>query len=321
MSYSALLVGLGQIGMNDDLGLDPDKYVYTHARALTEHSAFDLVAAVDLDQQRCSTFEQHYHLPTYQHITEACRQHKTDLVIIATPTTHHYQALQQVLAASIPKVVLCEKPLAYSMDEADSIVRLCSENNIDLYVNYMRRSDNAVAEIKRRIENNDITLPVKGTAWYTKGLLHNGSHLLNLLEYWLGPVVETTLINHGRKLDNNDFEPDVSIKFKQGEIIFLSAWEESFSHYTIEILSRSGRLRYEHGGENVKWQSISKDPCFEGYTMLCEKQENIASDMKRYQWHVTEQLAQAMAGHRAYLCSGDEALQTLSTLINIDQRT
>lgn len=317
MSFGVLLVGLGQIGMGYDLDLDHEVHVYTHARAFSQHPHFHLMAAVDSEEQRRQIFEQTYQCPAYVDVESALRNHQPDLVVIAVPTRLHNEIVQLVLRKSYPKVVLCEKPLAYDINEARTIVKACAAKGVGLYVNYMRRSDPGVIEVKRRLDDDKMGESVKGVAWYSKGFLNNGSHFFNLLEYWLGPMQRSQVLNCDRLWGENDPELDVQVTFERGNIVFLAAWEEAFSHYTIELLSPGGRLRYDRGGELIQWQPAELDPHFSGYTVLAGKPEIISSGMDRYQWHVAEQLAAVFYGKSFSLCSGDQALTTLESMQTI----
>ena len=320
MSFGVMIVGLGQIGMGYDLHLDPFAHVYSHARAFGQHQSFHLIAGVDPEVQRRKNFEQTYQCPAYADVDTALSHHQPDIVVVAVPTRLHGETLQRILDQSHPKAVLCEKPLSYDIGAAQAIVQSCATRGISLYVNYMRRSDPGVVEIKRRLNTGEIGTPVKGVAWYSKGFLHNGSHLFNLLEYWLGPVVSAAVLDPGRLWDDTDPEPDVYVSFAHGTIVFLAAWEEAFSHYTIELLSPNGCLRYEQGGERIYWLPVVPDPHFQGYTALSAQSEPIASGMDRYQWHVTEQLAAALDGREPHLCSGAEALATIETMQRITEK-
>ncbi|MFN3569201.1 MAG: Gfo/Idh/MocA family protein, partial [Polaromonas sp.] len=245
MSLGVLIVGLGQIGMGYDLGLDPVRYVQSHARAFSQHPAFHLVGAVDPDPQRREVFAQTCHSPAYADLETALGLHQPGVVVIATPTPTHKDTLLTVLSLARPQVILCEKPLAYGTEEGRFMVNACLEKGVALYVNYMRRSVPGFIEIKRLLDAGEIKGPVKGVTWYSKGLLHNGSHFFNLMEYWLGPVQTASVLKKGRTWGADDFEPDVHVVFAKGEMVFLAAWEEAFSHYTVELLSPSGRLRCE----------------------------------------------------------------------------
>ena len=147
--------------------------------------------------------------------------------------------------------------------------------------------------------------------------LHNGSHFFNLLEFWLGPSVKAKILDAGRLWDNQDPEPDVQVEFELGKVVFIAAWEESFSHYTIELLSPSGRLRYEQGGESISWQSTHVDPNFSGYEILQSVSEMVANGMNSYQWYVAEQLANALADKPHSLSTGRQSLATLEAMHQI----
>ncbi|MBU2538876.1 MAG: Gfo/Idh/MocA family oxidoreductase [Proteobacteria bacterium] len=317
MSFGVMIVGLGQIGMGYDLHLDPTGHIYSHARAFSQHPSFHLVAGVDPEAQRRQNFEQKYQCSAYMDIDAALGHHQPDLVVIAVPTDLHGETLQRVLGQSHPKAILCEKPLSYDLQEARDMVQTCAARGVNLYVNYMRRSDPGGIEIKRRIDSGEIVAPVKGVAWYSKGFLHNGSHFFNLLEYWLGFMVCAEVLDPGRLWDGIDPEPDVRVTFKKGVIVFLAAWEEAYSHYTVEMLASNGRLRYEQGGEIIHWQTAQPDQNFADYTVLSAQPQNIASGMDRYQWHVAEQLAAALGGRNSHLCSGAQALATSEAMQTI----
>jgi len=314
MSTGVLIVGLGQIGMGYDLALDPTLHVYSHARAFNQHPRFDLLGAVDPQPRLRVTFTETYAAPAFDDLDSALAELQPQVVVIAVPTQFHAQTLRRVIASGIAKTVLCEKPLSYDLGEARSMVEECAAAGVSLYVNYMRRSDIGVIEYKRRLKAGEIAMPEKGVVWYSKGFLHNGSHFFNLLEYWLGPMRSSRLLNRGRKWQDTDPEPDVEVIFGSSAVVFLAAWEEAFSHYTLELLSRNGRLRYERGGKLIQWQSARQDPQLQSYTTLAETPELIPSGMDRYQLQVAEQLARAMEGRDAHLCSGAAALNTLSSM-------
>ena len=314
--YKTLLIGLGRIGMEYDLNLDVNNYVYSHARALSLHPEFELIGAVDPDQGCCKIFEQTYSKPAYKNLEIALREGNPDIVVIASPTKGHAEVLGDVLKCSTPHAILCEKPLSNDLAEAEAMLSKCQYRNIKLFVNYIRRSDPGAIEIKRRIDSGLIDLPIKGVAWYSKGLQHNGSHILNLLEYWLGPVQSFEIINPGRLWEEVDPEPDVFLKFLSGQIVLMSAWEERYSHYTIELVAPNGRLRYEQGGRQIEWLGVVDDEKMAGYQRLDGVPQNIISDMNFYQSNVLGELSKALGGKPSNICSGKEALASLS---NIDK--
>ena len=317
MAENCIIIGLGQIGMGYDLLLSSEKVIYTHARAFSNHLKFKLVGAVDPVKSKRDLFKKHYSKPTYSTIKSAFQEQKASVVVIASPTVQHILAIKEVLAYSTPKLILCEKPLAYELSEAREIVKLCDNASVTLLVNYIRRADPGAIEIKRRIDSREITMPIKGVAWYSKGFLNNGSHFFNLLEFWLGSFKNAKILNKGRLWDKKDPEPDVQVKFEQGEVIFISAWEEAFSHYTIELLSPSGRLRYEQEGKTILWQSPDNDPHFSGYQSLKIIPEILKTGMNYYQSNVVGEIANALDEKPHTLSTGRQSLATLEAMHQI----
>lgn len=320
MTFKALVVGLGQIGMGFDLNLDPDVYALTHARAFQRHSSFQLAGGVDPNLGRRQLFEKHYGAPAYADVESAVKALQPDVVAVSSPTSEHHASVHAVLAAGRPAAILCEKPLAYQRVEAREIVEATAEQGCKLFVNYMRRADCGVVEVKRRLDAGLISHPIKGVTWYSKGLFNNGSHFLNLLQYWLGGVTDFRILEPGRLWDGLDPEPDVAVTFKLGTMFFLAVREENYSHYTAELVAPNGRLRYEQGGERIFWQGTVKDAACEGYTILDPVGESIETDFTRVQWHVVDQLAASLSGHQAHICSGAEALQTLEILAEVKSK-
>jgi predicted dehydrogenase len=317
VAWNALLIGLGQIGMGYDMALAPETFVYSHARALSLHPAFNLVGAVDSGMVERSAFQDVYHAPAYSTIEQALDAHDADLVVIATPTMTHNDLLHKILDCQAPKAILCEKPLAYSLEESQEMLSLCAEKKVPLYVNYIRRSEPGALEVKRRIDCGEISGPVKGLVWYAKGFLHNASHSFNLLQYWLGKVKSFSIINAGRSLPHDDAEPDVRVVFEKGDMVFLAAKDENFSHNTIELIAANGRLRYESGGQCIEWNAIATDANLKSYTFLAEHVEEIPSKLNRYQWHVMEELAIALKNQPAHLCDGVQAFKTINDMHSI----
>lgn len=311
-----MVIGLGQIGMTSDLNLNSHEYISTHARAFHEHPAFELIAGIDGDARRREQFELEYDCPAFSALGAETEGLSPDVVAIAVPTPLHASILRQVLSLYRPRAVLCEKPLSYDLAEAREIVALCEEANCALYVNYIRRADPAVTEVKQLLNNNRGDTSIKGVAWYSKGLFNNGSHFFDLLQYWLGEMQSFQVIQSGRSW-GDDPEPDLLVNFTGGTVFFLAAKEENFSYYAIELVVAGGRLRYDHGGEKIVWQGAVPSAVSPGYTVLDPDGKSIVNGLSRIQWNVVDQLKAALDGKDAAICTGREALRTIEYLTSI----
>lgn len=309
MNHTAAIVGLGRIGMLYDKGLPMDGHVLSHARAFLLHPDFQLVAGVDPHPVLRGEFAREFSAPAYGGIDELLAEKRPDVIVVACPTELHGETIAQILDRHRPRAILCEKPLAEDAASAAAVAENCSRLGVSLFVNFIRRADPGVGEVRSRIASGSIAMPFKAVVWYSKGLVHNGSHFADLLSFWFGPIRALRIVDPGRAVGEFDAEPDIRVDFEHGSAIFCAAVEENYSHYTVEVVASNGRLRYEQGGA-ISWQPATAHPVLAGYRQLDPIPETIGNDMNRYQYHVVEQLGRALRGQDHSLCTGDRAAIT-----------
>ncbi|MBN1548072.1 MAG: Gfo/Idh/MocA family oxidoreductase [Syntrophaceae bacterium] len=318
MVRSVLLIGLGNIGMGYDLADQPPfTRTLSHARAFSTHTAFRLIGGVDIEQANREKFENCYEIRSFKNITSAMKALSPNVVVVATPTENHYQSVIEILGAGRPEAILCEKPLAYNICDAQRLVDACSSSDCKLYVNYFRLAEPGVIRIEEGLRGGLIGCPVKGVCWYSRGLFNSAAHFLNLIEHLLGEAESVRVFNPGPLWNNIDPEPDFEVSYRDGRMIYLAAQTEHFFHNSIELLSATGRLSYERGGAKILWQGVAPDPRFAGYIQIDPEGVMIVSEFDRIQAHVTDQLAKSLDGDSAHICSGSDALKTQKTLETI----
>lgn len=309
-----LVIGLGRIGMGYDYDLDPAAYVLTHARAFEQHPDFELVGGVDADSERRRLFEARFAVPAFAQLEESAAV-APDIVVVAVPTEIHDAILSRALQLFRPQAVLCEKPLAANLDAAVRLSDSCRAANCLLFVNYMRRSDVTVAEIRQRMIDGRMCPPFRGVVWYSGGLFNSASHFVNLSEYLLGRARMATRF---RPLaTDNGQDPDFFVNFERGDMVFRAARMPDFFHNTMEIVAANGRLRYEAAGASAWWEPTHTAGLYGGYSVLSGAPEQLPGDFARSQWHVADQLARCLAGTAANLCGGDDAVDTLRVLSHV----
>ena len=312
-----LVVGLGKIGLRYDFDMDNTNFVLTHCAAIKEHDSFALIGGVDPSSACRADFAKKFKAPAFSNIDDALDSLNPTIGVICNPTVDHYSVLVKLVESPDLKLILCEKPLSYNLNEAKEMVQICEKRGVLLYVNYMRRADPNVIEIKRRIDCGEILGPIKISAWYSKGILNNGSHLINLASYWIGDYISHSVLNAGRSWNGTDPEPDVFIKCERGDLVLMSAWEEFYTHFTVEVLSPSGRLYYSNGGENITFRKAASDSLFNGYNVLDDDPEIFKNYFLKYQYYVYNELFKAANKQKSYLSDGVDGLKTLETLKEI----
>ncbi len=313
MIINTLIIGLGNVGLIYDNPKNP-KLIQSHAKSVNLHPNFNLIAGIDPILEKRNLFEITYKKIAFKSLNnfknESKFDSKIDLIIISTPTETHLKVIQESLKILNPRAILCEKPLSYNYEDAKNIIKICDDSKVDIFVNYMRRCDPGVIEIKNKLDKNIIKNPLKGICWYSKGLYNNGSHFINLLEFWLGNYKKLKIIDRGRPFNEKDIEPEFFIEFEKGSIIFRSAWEEYFSFYNIELIGESGVLKYTKGGEQINLYEVENDRRYFGYKNIGDKKYKINSEMEIYQYNVLEELLKKFLGKYTTICKGEDALRT-----------
>lgn len=317
MVEKVALIGLGKIGFEYDLNRRNSKYISSHANAFIKHNNFEIVAGIDITSEKRNAFFSEYKIETYEKINSEVIDLEPSIVVISTPTETHPKILNDVLKKLNPKIILCEKPLSYSVLRSKEIIEICNKKNIRLFVNYMRKSDVSTRLIYNMLLNEEIKYPIKANIWYSKGIFNNASHLMSLLELWLGPQIDEKIINRGNIRGKYDYEPDFFVNYVNGTANFIAAREENFSIYTIELIAQNGRLYYSNGGEKITWQPSIKDELFDGYSILDEDEIIIENKLYQSQMNVVNEIDNFINNKEYFLCTGEEALVTIENIHKI----
>lgn len=309
----AFIVGLGQIGMGYDYKEDYHVSCLTHLNAILAHDGYVLVGGFDVSLERRNMFESKSKVSSFDDLLEGLTKTNPDFVILSTPTETHFEILKTILKQKSLKAILCEKPVSYDDEEATQMVELCQKNNVKLFVNYQRFYLPSSDVIKKRLFPSNIKIEfLKGVCWYSKGLIHNGGHFINLLESWLGNLKSIESIESHQYWSNEDTEPDALLSFQNGKVFFISSRESDFSHYSIELVTSEGKLTYKNGGDEIYWQDKVPDTTFPGYTILSKNMELIESNSLQSQYFVLDKILKYMENHNSV--SVCEAFSTLNMI-------
>jgi predicted dehydrogenase len=118
-----------------------------------------LVAVADVDAGRARRTASELEIDQFFGSLDDMLQCKElDAVVIATPDKCHAPAVKA--AAGAGKDMLCEKPLALTLEDAHDCLEAVSKAGIRMQVGFMRRYDPAYGAAMRRIEAGEIGTPV-----------------------------------------------------------------------------------------------------------------------------------------------------------------
>jgi predicted dehydrogenase len=118
-----------------------------------------LVAVADVNAERARQTATELEIENSYDSLEAMLERKDlNAVIIATPDKFHAPAVKAVAAAG--KDMLCEKPLALSLTDAQESLAAVAKAGVRMQVGFMRRYDPSYSAAMKRIEAGEIGTPV-----------------------------------------------------------------------------------------------------------------------------------------------------------------
>lgn len=89
---------------------------------------------------------------TYENFDSIRNNQEIDIIYVVLPNSMHAEF--SIRAAKAGKHVICEKPMAISVEECDAIITACREEDVKLGIGYRLQSEPYTLEIKRLVRNN-----------------------------------------------------------------------------------------------------------------------------------------------------------------------
>jgi len=264
-----LIVGCGKIAGGFDAERPASAPPLTHAGAYWRHGGFRLVGCVEPDEARRTAFMQRWSVEKgFDSIAAAASAGPYEVVSLCTPTALHASHVGDVLALR-PRLLFCEKPVTASADTTAAAVQACAAIGMQLAVNHNRRWAADVVRLRDELAAGQWGAVRSAIGIYNKGVLNNGSHLVDLLQMLLGPL---QLVATGTPLyDHWSDDPTVPalLKTAAGVPVTLNAAHAAdYAVFELQLFTERGLVAMEDGGASWRMRRIVGSPHFKGYRVL-----------------------------------------------------
>jgi len=214
------------------------KIANRHCSILSENSETNLIAVCDQIKEKADEFAKEFNCKAYYDSKELLKDENIDVVSICTPSGLH--AEQTIEAAKAKKHIVCEKPMALTLEDCDNMIKECAENNVRLFIVKQNRYNEPIVKLKNAIDRDKLGRiymvnahilwnrtpkyyqeePWRGTAKFDGGALMNqSSHFVDLV-HWLGGNVKSVYSKMDNFIHNLETEDTgtVILKFENGAI-------------------------------------------------------------------------------------------------------
>lgn len=127
----------------------------------------------------------------FKNYQEMIHQTTPDCVIVATTATSHCELVCHAAERGV-RYILCEKPMATSIQDCLKMIEVCEVNNVLLAVNHQMRYMDQFNVPKKRIESEDFGgLTSISMMAGNYGVSMNGTHYFEMFRFLSGAPVES----------------------------------------------------------------------------------------------------------------------------------
>ena len=319
--FKVLIIGCGNMAGGYDMLQPEEALPLAHAKAYMQHGGFEITACIDPNAQQREIFQNRWQVPQgFASLNALSHQSgQFDVISICSPSMFHASDIQAALALQ-PQLIFCEKPVTLSLAQTQKVIDDCSAQQVLLAVNYSRRWSPEVIQLKQELSKGQWGAVRSVSAVYNKGLLNNGSHMVDLLLNLLGPVRVTYTGHSVYDHFQNDPSVDVCLQTVDGAPIQLNvAHAQDYALFEMQIVTAKGVISMEDGGARWRSRRAESSKQLPGYSFL-----NYGEWLEpKGSYALTAAVANvynALTKGEELACTGDHALQAQTLCEQIQQQ-
>jgi len=209
-----------------------------HFEAIASTPDLQLVAVCDENAERAHQAAEKTGVACFTSFQSMLDTAPLDVVALCTPSGLHPR--HGMLAAEHGLHVICEKPMATRLEEADALVRACDDAGVQLFVVKQNRLNPAIQLLKRSVDlgrfgriylaNTTVRwnrpqsyydmAPWRGTWEFDGGAFMNqASHYVDMIQWLVGPVesVAAKTATLARRIESEDTGVAI-LRFRNGAL-------------------------------------------------------------------------------------------------------
>ena len=135
------VIGVGAMGEN-------------HVRVYHKIEEANLVAVSDVSERALKKIEKKYGAKGYTEYSELLENPEIEVVSVCVPTTFHHNVVMEAIKNG--KHVLVEKPIAFTLEEAEEMIAAAKEAGVLLATGHVERFNPAVQKAKELVDDGVI---------------------------------------------------------------------------------------------------------------------------------------------------------------------
>lgn len=292
MTYRAIIIGAGRIGAL--LDAEPRRVKpASHAAACTAHPEVALVGFVEsYEPTREAAARRYPHVPFFADVDSALATVRPDVVIVASQQSQHFSHVEVCLRHGV-RAVICEKPLADSVDAVARMAQAAQASGTAVFLNHQRRFFPLFARVRDALQAGRIGRTVRAQVLYSNGLANNGSHAIDALNMLTGDEVIWASAHARPDIAVQvpaDASVDAVLGYARGWTATLQAADQAaYAQHELTLWGEAGAVRVCRYGYEMHWFATEKSADFEGLRTLGDAPAEV--------WRARESMVSGVLAH------------------------
>jgi len=228
-----------------------------HARVFSRRGDTELVAVVGRNPRRTAARAAAYGAVAYTDVERMLDELHPDLVTVCLPNEEHFAPTLHLIERAVP--LLVEKPLAFDLAEADTLLAAADERDLFFAINFNHRYAEPVLRAKHAIDAGELGRIVFST-WRFGGeanlgtsphnnLIETQCHGFDMLEHLAGPIASVFAEMTDLTLPGVYRSLVVAVRFASGAVgSLVGSYDSSYAYpdtQLIEVNGTDGRVLVE----------------------------------------------------------------------------
>jgi predicted dehydrogenase len=191
-----------------------------------------------------------------------------EIVSVCRPDATHAELVEAALRTPGVRAVLAEKPLALDAGAARSLADLARERGVVLAVAHFRRFAPGLRSLRDELAAGAIGELQHVAGVYVKGLLHNGTHWLDLLRFLAGePVAVRGWDRFGEGGEDPTLDAELTLEGGAGARL-AGLDTNAYTAFEMDLVGTRGRVRLAEAGHVLERWDVADDERHPGYRVL-----------------------------------------------------
>jgi predicted dehydrogenase len=250
----------------------------SYGRAIKQLPNSEIVAVYDDDEKLGKEYAQKFNIEYYRSPDDLLKRKDIDAVVITAENVKHYHLA--VKAAEAGKHILCEKPIATTVEHADDMIKRAEKAGVKFQTCYVMRYHSTSVLVKNLIEDGSIgkVLAFVGTNklncslpllrdWFTRPELSGGGavmdhtvHLADLIRWYTKSEAVEIYTEIGKNINSKIGVEDnflTTLRMENGAIGHIDgSWSYAAGLYTwgdvtLEIIGTEGVILLDAFRQNI----------------------------------------------------------------------